>query len=216
MNNILRYIKGLRRGKEAYLIELEALRDIFLSEALEGYDAIEDNHLKRITYLQKQVENYCHKKNKMIAPVATKPTPKRTPQKPKNNIPWKKWSVAAIFLLCLALGGYYIIENHESLFRFRSAVLSGYQKRTDSVENEIADTLKVQRDTLKVRQDTLIIYMPAPPKKNPFVYKRTSEDSLTEDRPEIEISKLDAPQTQLQVPAAPESKSETENTENGD
>lgn len=212
--NILRYIKGLRRGKEAHYIELEALRDVFLSEALEGYDAIEDNHLKRITYLQKQVENYCHKKNKNIASVAIKPAPKQTPPKSENNISWKKWSVAAIFLLCLVvLGCYYIIENHESLFKFRSAVLSGYQKKTENVEIEIADTLKVQQDA---PQDTLLIYMPEPPapKKNPIAYWRTSQDSLTEDRSEIEISKLDAPQTQLQVPVAPESESGTENTEN--
>jgi len=209
--NILHYIKGSRRGKEAHRIELEALRDIFLSEALEGYDAIEDNHLKRIAYLQKQVENYCHKKNKMIAPVAIKPAPKQTPKKPKN-IPWKKWSVAAIFLLCLALGGYYIIENHESLFKFRSAVLSGYQKRKDSVENEISDTF-----TLKVRQDTLLIYMPPPvPKKNPIAYWRTSQDNFSEDsgedRTEVEVPKSeDAPQTQSQVPVVPESESGTEN-----
>ena len=59
--NLLRYIKGLRRGKDAHHVELEAMKDLFLSEALEGYDAIDDDHLKRISRIQKQIKNHANK-----------------------------------------------------------------------------------------------------------------------------------------------------------
>jgi len=212
--NLLRYIKGLRRGKDAHRIELEALKDAFLSEALEGYDAIDDNHLKRIANIQKQIKNYSYKKNETIATTTVKVAAKRTSKKSKTNIPWKKWSVAAIFILCLALGGYYIIENRESLFKYRPAVLSEFYKTAGSKKKETADTLKVQQDTL-IQKDTLLIYMPAPPapKKNPITFRQTSQDNFERDRTEIEIFKLDAPKTQLKVPDAPKLENSIENAE---
>ena len=213
--NLLRYIKGLRRGKDAHRIELEALKDAFLSEALEGYDAIDDNHLKRIANIQKQIKNYSYKKNETIATTTVKVAAKRTSKKSKTNIPWKKWSVAAIFLLCLLLVGYYIVENYESLLKYRSAVSSKYYKETESKENEIVDTVKVQQVDL-IQQDTLTIYMPEPPlpKNKPSALSvKTLQDRLREDRRRIEIIKLDVPQTQLQVPVTLEPQNRTEAVE---
>jgi len=38
--NLLTYIQGKRKGKEAHRIEKEAMRDPFLADALEGYDEV--------------------------------------------------------------------------------------------------------------------------------------------------------------------------------
>ncbi|MDR1809065.1 MAG: hypothetical protein LBR34_01500 [Prevotella sp.] len=54
--NILHYIAGLSSGKEARRTEIEAMRDPFLAEALEGYDSVAGDHIARITALQKRVE----------------------------------------------------------------------------------------------------------------------------------------------------------------
>ena len=185
--NLLHYIKGLKRGKEAHLTELEALKDVFLSEALDGYDAIDDNHLKRIARLQKQVRRNIRNKNKTVA---AKPVLKQVSTSPKINIPWKKWSVVAVFLLCLALGSYYLVKNYDSIFN-RPASLSEFYKDTgESVEHEkdtvklLQDTLRHHQDTIKQRQDTMIIYMPKPPtpKKNYLIVsEETLQDGLNEE-----------------------------------
>lgn len=63
--NILDYIKGQRKGKEAHRLEKEAMSDPFLSDALEGFDTVQGNHAKRIEELrsrlprpEKQQTNY--------------------------------------------------------------------------------------------------------------------------------------------------------------
>lgn len=53
--NIINYIKGNRKGAQANKLEKEALRDPFLYEALEGYDAIDGDHLVHLSTLQKKI-----------------------------------------------------------------------------------------------------------------------------------------------------------------
>ena len=53
--SLLEYIKGKRKGKDANRIEREAMTDAFLCEALEGADAVEDNHLKNIESLHTKI-----------------------------------------------------------------------------------------------------------------------------------------------------------------
>ncbi|NDW17798.1 hypothetical protein D0T53_02565 [Dysgonomonas sp. 216] len=66
--SLLDYIKGLRKGKEARRIEIEAMSDPFLSEAIDGYDLIKGDHLTNIAQLQKQVamRSYGQKKRYFI------------------------------------------------------------------------------------------------------------------------------------------------------
>jgi len=176
--SLLRYIKGLRHGKEAHRIELEAMKNPFLSEALEGYDAIDDNHLKRIARLQKQVKNRGGK---------------------KINIPSKKWGIVVILLLCLSLAGYFFIKNYESFFKRKLPVdlLESYEK-ADSVK------IGIEKDTVK-QQDTPVTNIPELPlpKNNRIKSAKTLQDSLKENGKEVEIMKLDAPPIQLRVPVAP-------------
>jgi len=46
--NILDYIKGQRKGKEAHRLEKEAMNDPFLSDALEGFENVKGDHAQRI------------------------------------------------------------------------------------------------------------------------------------------------------------------------
>ncbi len=64
--NILHYIRGRRKGKEAHRIELEAMRDPFLAEALEGYDTVAGDHTHAIRRLQKQVDESSRYKGRSI------------------------------------------------------------------------------------------------------------------------------------------------------
>jgi len=85
---LLKYIQGKRQGKEAHRIEKEAMRDPFLSDALEGFDSIQDDHIQTIIVLQKKINQTTHKK-------------------PSNR--WK-WSMAASLLLLLSVGLYFLVE----------------------------------------------------------------------------------------------------------
>ena len=187
--NLLRYIKGLRRGKEAHRIELEAMKDFFLSEALEGYDAVDDNHLKRISRLQKRINNHGRKENKTAI---VKSILKHTSINPAVNNRWKNWSIAALLLLCLSLSAYYFWKNYEPFTENPFAALPKSQEEPEALEAE--------KDTVNLRRDTLIIYMPKPPRPR----NNLGFDSSKVER-KIEIIKLDASQMQLPTVAAPQS-----------
>ena len=84
--NYRRYIQGNRKGKEANRIEREAMKDPLLSEALEGYDRLQENPEERIDDMRRQII--------------------RRTQSRSN---WPRYvSIAACFLLVIGLGGYLV------------------------------------------------------------------------------------------------------------
>lgn len=86
---LLRYIQGFRKGKDAHHIEMDAMKDLFLSEALEGYDSVKDNHAERIARMQKQISNRSFQSKNKIIP----------------------WSIAAGLFICFFIGSYFIIKQ---------------------------------------------------------------------------------------------------------
>ncbi len=84
---LLDYIQGLRKGKEAHRIEREAMDDPFLSDALEGFDQVKDDHVRHVEELQKSVSarNQALRSHRL-----------------------RNWSIAAC-LLTAALGGSYLL-----------------------------------------------------------------------------------------------------------
>ncbi|MDO5608328.1 MAG: carboxypeptidase-like regulatory domain-containing protein [Capnocytophaga sp.] len=50
-----KYIAGKRHGKTANRLERKAMDDPFLQDAIDGYDAVEDNHSEAIKHLEKQI-----------------------------------------------------------------------------------------------------------------------------------------------------------------
>lgn len=89
--NLLRYIHGSRKGKAAHDLELEAMRDPFMSDAIDGFDNVRDNHVKVIEKLQKQIT---------------------TKSKPESNH-LKAWSIAAAILITVGTGTFFLIKNFE-------------------------------------------------------------------------------------------------------
>jgi hypothetical protein len=108
--NLLAYIQGNRKGKEAHRIEKEAMRDPFLADALEGYDAVKADHSERITHLRHRI--------------VSKPT-----------FSFLHIGIAASLLLCLSIGGYYLL-NKQSDNLIAMSVLS---KNKAAEENHIED-----------------------------------------------------------------------------
>jgi len=85
---LIDYIKGNRRGKEANKMERKAMNDLFLNDAIDGFDAVSDNHIDAIQKLEKQLEIRIESK-------------RRT----KINH-WRNISIAASIALLIGVGGF--------------------------------------------------------------------------------------------------------------
>lgn len=89
--NLLHYIKGNRKGKDARRLELEAMRDSFLHDAIEGYNAVQGNHADAVSRLQKNVLN-------------------RTGRKKQFPV----WAAAACLALLLGVGTYFLLPKKDA------------------------------------------------------------------------------------------------------
>lgn len=91
--NLIDYIKGNRKGKQANQIEREALKDAFLNDALEGYESVRGDHLQNIARLQKQIQV-------------------RSGSSSGIHPLWKV--AAAVVLIVFGLGGYLFVDEQRS------------------------------------------------------------------------------------------------------
>ncbi|MCD8101152.1 MAG: von Willebrand factor type A domain-containing protein [Alistipes sp.] len=87
------YIRGRRKGSEARRIELEALGDPFLRDALEGYDLVEGDHAEALGRLSERISMRARQD--------------RRPGRRPVSV-WRRasvWGSAAALILCVALSG---------------------------------------------------------------------------------------------------------------
>ncbi len=127
---LLEYIKGSRKGNDAYRIERKAMDDPFLADALEGLDSVEGNHFKEIEALQKQL-------TKKLQP---------------KTYHFRTWSIAVSILICVSFGGYFIVQNIQKLDLFAAKSNEESVAAESAESEEIAYTEEIP--------DTLYIYMP--------------------------------------------------------
>ncbi|MDR0230865.1 MAG: carboxypeptidase-like regulatory domain-containing protein [Dysgonamonadaceae bacterium] len=88
------YIQGNKRGKEANRLEREALKDPFMQDALDGFDAIAGDHVEIIEQLEKKYTNAA------------------TPQTNRKVFLYR--AIAASVLLLIGLGTYLFWERNEN------------------------------------------------------------------------------------------------------
>ena len=93
MKNLLQYIQGSRKGAEAHRLEKEAMKDPFLSDALDGYQAVEGNHVESIEEMRRRIFRRTRSRRSSIA----------------------KWSIAASLLICLVFGSYFWLNRQPGL-----------------------------------------------------------------------------------------------------
>ena len=90
---LIDYVTGNRRGREARRIERDAMEDPFLRDALDGFDAVEGDHAGRIDRLHGRIAG----------------APKKI-----SGVFYR--AIAAVLLLCAALGGYRLIRRGTERF----------------------------------------------------------------------------------------------------
>lgn len=93
MKSMMQYIQGQRKGKEAHRLEKEAMKDPFLSDALDGYQAVEGSHVESIETMRRRISRRTRSRRDSIT----------------------KWSVAASLLICLGFGSYFWLNKETGL-----------------------------------------------------------------------------------------------------
>lgn len=114
--NLLAYIQGKRKGKEAHRIERESMRDPFLADALDGYDSVGGDHVERIVDIRKRVSASGRKLNRRFAII----------------------SIAASLLLCISIGGYFLMNKNEHPLVAQSELAVHKEDRTEEIIPESA------------------------------------------------------------------------------
>ena len=93
MKNLLQYIQGSRKGKEAHRLEKEAMKDPFLADALDGFQTVEGNHVESIEAMRRRISRRTRSQRDQIA----------------------KWSIAASLLICLGFGSYFWFNRYAAM-----------------------------------------------------------------------------------------------------
>lgn len=93
MKSLMQYIQGQRKGKEAHRLEKEAMKDPFLSDALDGYQAVDGNHVESIEAMRRRISRRTRSRRDSIT----------------------KWSIAASLLICLGFGSYFWLNKETGL-----------------------------------------------------------------------------------------------------
>lgn len=93
MKSLMHYIQGQRKGKEAHRLEKEAMKDPFLSDALDGYQAVEGNPMESIEAMRRRISRRTRSRRESIT----------------------KWSIAASLLICISFGSYFWLNKETAL-----------------------------------------------------------------------------------------------------
>lgn len=93
MKSLMQYIQGQRKGKEAHRLEKEAMKDPFLSDALDGYQAVEGNPMESIEAMRRRISRRTRSRRDSIT----------------------KWSIAASLLICIGFGSYFWLNKETGL-----------------------------------------------------------------------------------------------------
>lgn len=145
--NLLAYIQGKRRGKEAHEIERKAMEDPFLADALEGFDVVDGHHIERIASIRTRVSAHGRKINRRFAYI----------------------SIAASLLLCVSMGGYFLINKNKEQSLIAKSEVQAEEKILAEKEpeegklaaGEILEELDVQaQDNIEAEER---VYSPPPP-----------------------------------------------------
>lgn len=171
--NLLQYIKGNRKGKDVNLLEREAMNDLFLADALEGFDKIRSfDHEARIQEMHARVMNKT---------------------KSGNNRIIRYISIAASILLILGVGVYSLLnknQSHENKNpdKTESSLYVSEQQMTENKESA-PDTL--QKDSLSETtipsEKTLPLQAKIERKRvsKPAIKPKTRNDASSEAKSEI-------------------------------
>lgn len=143
MKNLLQYIQGSRKGKEAHRLEKEAMRDPFLSDALDGYQTVEGNHVESIEAMRRRISRRTRSQRDLIA----------------------KWSIAASLLICLGFGSYFWFNREVGLSKELQSMVIQEEAVTPPLPPELVIAQAAAIGELQEKTETMQKKAPAAAKK---------------------------------------------------
>lgn len=143
MKNLLQYIQGSRKGKEAHRLEKEAMRDPFLSDALDGYQTVEGNHVESIEAIRRRISRRTRSQRDLIA----------------------KWSIAASLLICLGFGSYFWFNREVGLSKELQSMVIQEEAVTPPLPPESVIAQAAAIGELQEKTETMQKKAPAAAKK---------------------------------------------------
>ena len=198
---LLEYILGRRRGRDAHRIELEAMNNPLLRDAIEGFDSVEGDHKAALERLRQRIAAQTAEEGAIegMAGGATKGTTKGVmteAAKERNGAasgpgkvlsPPRKlrrslyiWSAAAVLLICLVTGVMIFMLRPEGGAGLQLAVV------------EASDSTRIHKD---VHDTTKVIAQAVPSSKgeNRGSEKKTAQEQLS--RSDSQVKSLAVPQS---------------------
>jgi outer membrane biosynthesis protein TonB len=120
--SLLDYIRGKRHGKDARLLEREAMQDPFLSDAIDGFDTVDSRHAEQIDEMRRRISRRVRQTNR-----------------------WMTYAgVAASLLVCLFLGVYYLFVDQTDDFLATSD--APIKQETPTVGGRFEDSKSLEED----------------------------------------------------------------------
>lgn len=140
--NLRDYISGKREGKEANRLEQDALNNPLLHDAIDGYDAVSDDHLSALDSLEVALDKRISK------------------QKNRPFISRRVLAIAASIALLIGIGSLFLIRNIGD--EDKSFVADGTMIKKDSVTVNERDSLPIRvdeenREALQIEEPSLIV-----------------------------------------------------------
>ncbi|MDR2138502.1 MAG: hypothetical protein LBP50_03000 [Tannerella sp.] len=165
MNPLLNYIRGQRKGREAHRIEREAMRDPFLAEALEGFEAVDGLHAERIMSIRKRLSS----------------------QMRRTYLRTGRLAAAAGLLLCLLAGSYFLLNRPPLSGRF----VAQNESPVETVAAEIASPAPSRESSREYRKQK--VAPPTEEVKKPSSPSPVAEDDSPKEKKAISAAEKDTP-----------------------
>jgi len=170
------YIKGKRHGKDANQLEREAMKDPFLNDAIEGFDAVHGDHFSAIRELEKKINEKQQKQNKTIY--------------------FRRWTIgiAATIALVLGIGG--LLD-----YKFKTApeiAVVTPKKETDTVKSATIKEHKVESTPIKTVPEKII--------SQNIKKKQIKTKQKSASKPDQELFEMESNEPPMQAEIASDSK----------
>jgi len=125
------YIQGDRRGKDANRLEREAMSDLFLQDAMDGFDAVAGNHAQIIEQLEKKYTQ------SSIAPH-------------RGRRLFFYWSIAASILLLAGFSIYFFLDNPEKTMHAIAILQSNETEKETANFSSEPETVQMEETQIEM------------------------------------------------------------------
>ena len=171
----IEYIQGKRRGKEANKLEREAMNDPFVQDAIDGFDAVEGNHVQDIDELERRIMQQATRR--------------------KRFVPYRAWAigVAASLVLMLGIGSLFYFRTEQPQVIALHPPVRVTLPPADTTRNSIPapeERAVAQQMDKKLRKPAAVLSVPQAAESDTEPIK--TQEEINESKQHISVSDVSA------------------------